>query len=93
MSGRAKRVLVYTAALLTAPLPVMPWERGTHEFALSLAPCGLILALGSLYALRGELRQQARGLLGQKIVAASGITLLFGASLLVGSVVYLLRAG
>ena len=93
MSGRAKRVLVYTASLLAAPLPVMPYEKGTREFMLALAVCGLVLALGSFYALRGELKHKALGLLGNKLVASSAITLLFGASLLVGSVVYLFRAG
>jgi hypothetical protein len=90
MSGRSKRVLVYTVSLLAAPLPVMPWAKGTYEFVVSLVPCGVILALGSFYALRGELRLRARGLLGQKLVAASAITLLFGAALFVGSLVYLL---
>jgi hypothetical protein len=90
MTGRAKRVFVYTAALLSAPLPLMPWERGTRESVVALVPCGLVLALGSLYVLRGELGGP-RGLLGNKLVAASSITLLFGASLVVGSAVYLLR--
>lgn len=89
MSGRAKRVLVYTAALLGAPLPLMPFEKGTREFAMAVAACGLALSLGSFYVLRGELRLRARGLLGTKLVAASAITLLFGAGLLAGSVVYL----
>ena len=89
MSGRAKRVLVLTASLLAAPLPVMPFEKGTREFALSLAACGLVLALGSLYVLRGEWRDRPLGLLGQKLVATSSILLLFGASLLAGSVIYL----
>ena len=90
MSGRAKRVLVLTASLLAAPLPVMPFEKGTREFALALVACGFVLALGSLYVLRGELRLRARGLLGAKLLATSAILLLFGASLFVGSVVYLL---
>ena len=90
MSGRARRVLVYTASLLAAPLPVMPYEKGTREFAFALAACGLVVTLGSFYVLRGELRLRARGLLGAKLVASSLITLLFGAALLAGSVVYLL---
>ena len=92
MSGRAKRVLVYTAALLCAPMPVMPYERGTREFALALMACGAILALGSFYVARGELGREARDLLGYKLIASSLITLLFGLSLFVGSAVYLLRA-
>ncbi len=90
MSGRAKRVLVLTVSLLTASLPVMPFEKGTREFALSLVACGLLLSLGSLYVLREELRHRPLGLLGQKLVATSSILLLFGASLFVGSVIYLL---
>jgi hypothetical protein len=89
MSGRARRVLVYTAALLVAPLPVMPFERGTRAFVLSLAPCGLFIAVASFYVLRGELTLRARGLLGNKLVAASLITLLFGAALLAGAVVHM----
>ena len=91
MSGRAKRVLVYTTTLLLAPLPLMPHARGTPQFAAAVGACGLALALASLYVLRGELRLKARGLLGQKLAAASAITLLFGASMFMGSVVYLWR--
>lgn len=78
---------VYTATLLLSPLPMMPFERGTREFALSLIACGTLLAAGSLYTLIGERR--SRSLLGMKLIAASAITLLFAASLLVGSLVYL----
>ena len=91
MSGRAKRVLTYAVALLVAPLPVIPWERGTPEFALSLVPCGLFLTFVSFYVLRDELRPATRGLLGFKLVAATLVTLLFGAGLVVGAAVYLLR--
>ena len=88
MSGRGKRVLVYTASLLAAPLPVMPFERGTREFAFALIACGLALSLGSFYVVRGEWRGP-RGPLGDRLLASSLITLLFGASLFLGSVVYL----
>jgi hypothetical protein len=91
MSGRAKRVLVYTASLLIAPLPVMPFVRGTREFALGVAACGVILSLGSFYVARGEWRLEARGLLGNKMLASSFITLLFGLGMLVWSLVYLGR--
>lgn len=91
MPGRAKRVLVYAAALILSPAWLMPWELGTREFALALVPYGLALSLLSLYVLRGELAFREPGLLGWKLVAASFITLLFAASLAVGSVVYLLR--
>ncbi len=91
MSGRARRVLVYTAALLLAPLPVMPYARGTREFALAVAACGAVLALSSLNLARGELRLRHRGLLGNKLLAASLITLAFGAAMFVGSIVYLIR--
>jgi hypothetical protein len=89
MSGRAKRVLVYTASLLLAPLPLMPFERGERGFALAVAACGAVLSLGSFYVARGELRLKARGLLGMKLLASSLITLAFGASMLLGAVVYL----
>ena len=89
-SGRGKRVLVYTASLLTAPLPVMPYERGEPEFALAAAVCGAVLALGSFYVFRGEAGLKARGLLGAKLVAASLITLLFGLSIVAASLASLI---
>ena len=89
MSGRAKRILVYTASLLTAPMPVMPFDKGTREFAFALMACGAILTLSSFYVVRGEMRLKHRPLVGNKLLASSLITLLFGASLLVGSIVYL----
>jgi hypothetical protein len=92
ISGRAKRVIVYTASLLTAPLPVMPYVKGTREFALALVVCGAILSLGSFYVARGELKLEARGLLGNKLVASSLITLLFGIGMLVGAIIYLFRS-
>ena len=90
MSGRGKRVLVYTASLLAAPLPLMPFVPGTRESVLSLIPCGLVLSLSSLYVVMGEWRGP-RDLLGMKLLASSLITLLFGLSLFLGSVVYLGR--
>jgi hypothetical protein len=89
MSGRAKRVLVYTVSLLVAPMPVMPFERGTREFALAVMACGAILTLSSFYVARGEIKLKARSLLGNKLLAASIITLLFGASMFAGSILYL----
>jgi hypothetical protein len=89
MSGRAKRVLVYTASLLIAPMPVMPYEKGTREFALAVMVCGAILSLASFYVARGEMSLKARGLLGNKLLASSIITLLFGMSMFIGSIVYL----
>ena len=91
MSGRARRVLVYTATLLLAPLPVMPYAKGTREFALALTACGAALALSSLYVARGERRLKHRGLLGNKLLAASLITLIFGLGLFVGSILYIIR--
>lgn len=91
-SGRGKRVLVYTAALLVAPVPVMPFERGTREFALVVLACGAVLGLASFYVARGEARLKARSLLGKKMLAASVITLLFGALLVVWSVASLARS-
>jgi hypothetical protein len=89
MSGRAKRVLVYTASLLAAPLPVMPFEKGTRQYALAIMACGAILSLSSFYVVQGELRLTPRSLPGNKLLAASLITLLFGVLMLVGSVLYL----
>ena len=91
MSNRAKRVLVYTASLLLAPLPVMPFEPGTRECAWSLVPCSIILSLGSFYVARGELRAKARDMLGMKLIGASTVTLLFGLAMFVGTLIYLLR--
>lgn len=90
-SARGKRVLVYTAALLLAPLPVMPFERGTREFAFSLLACGACLTLASFYVARGEARIEHRSLLGNKLLASSVITLLFGVLLIVGSALSLAR--
>lgn len=89
MSGRTKRVIVYTASLLIAPLPVMPYVKGTREFAFALVVCGVILSVGSFYVARGEWKLEARGLLGNKLLAASSITLLFGLGMLVGAMLYL----
>jgi hypothetical protein len=88
ISGRAKRVIVYTASLLVAPLPVMPFVKGTREYALGVAVCGVMLSLGSFYVARGEWRLEARGLLGNKLLASSVITLLFGVLMLVWSLMY-----
>ena len=82
-------MLVYTAALLLAPLPVMPFAPGTREFAWAVAACGAALAAASYYVARGEWRLEHRGLLGNKLLAASLITLVFGMALAAGSVVYL----
>jgi hypothetical protein len=65
ISARAQRVSVYIASLLIAPLPLMPYVKGTREFALALMACGAILSLGSFYAARGELKLEARGLLSK----------------------------
>jgi hypothetical protein len=89
ISGRAKRVLVYTISLLTAPLPIMPYEKGTREFAFALIVCGAVLTLSSFYVARGEVRIKPRPLVGTKLLASSLITLLFGLSLLLGAIVYL----
>jgi hypothetical protein len=91
ISGRAKRVLVYTIALLIAPVPVMPFEKGTREFAVALVVCGAILSGASFYVARGEWRLSHRSLLGNKLLASSIITLAFGVALLAGSIFYLAR--
>ena len=91
MSGRAKRVLVYTAALLIAPMPIMPFVKGTREYVIAIMICGIILSLSSYYVAQGEMKLKARSLLGNKLLASSLITLLFGMLLFVGSIVYLSR--
>lgn len=91
MSGRAKRVIVYTAALLVAPIPVMPFEKGTREYVLAIMGYGIILALSSFYVVWGEMKLAHRSLVGNKLLAASIITLLFGMLILVGAIVYLGR--
>jgi hypothetical protein len=89
MSGRARRVIIYTAALLLAPMPVMPFVKGTREFALAVLACGVILSAGSFYAARGEWRVRPRSLLGNKLLAASAITWVFGGGLVAWSAVWL----
>jgi hypothetical protein len=91
ISGRAKRVLVYTAALLIAPMPIMPYEKGTREFVLAIILCGAILTVSSFYVAQGEARLKHRSLVGNKLLAASVITLLFGMIMVVVAVVYLSR--
>ena len=91
MSGRARRVIVYTASLLIAPMPIMPFEKGTREYVLAIMGCGLILALSSFYVVRGEIKLTHRSLVGNKLLAASVITLLFGMLILVGASMYLRR--
>ncbi|HEU4593688.1 MAG TPA: hypothetical protein VFS10_00875 [Pyrinomonadaceae bacterium] len=92
MSGRARRVLVYTATLLIAPLPLMPFERGMREFVWAVLACGVILSAGSFYAARGEWRVKPRMLVGTKLLAASAITYLFGVGLVAWSLVWLMRS-
>lgn len=91
MSGRARRVIVYTATLLCAPVPLMPFEKGTREFAVALLVCGAALSGGSFYAARGEWRERFRPLVGTKILVSSVITLLVGVSLVAGALAYLCR--
>ena len=91
ISGRAKRVLVYTASLLIAPMPLMPFEKGTREFVLASIGCGIILTLSSFYLARGELRLKHRSLLVNKLLATSLITLVFGILMLVVAIAYLSR--
>ena len=89
ISGRAKRVLVYTASLLIAPTPIMPYEKGTREYALAVMACGAILTLSSSYVVQGEMRIKHRSLVGTKLLVTALITLLFAMLMLVGSMVYL----
>jgi heme O synthase-like polyprenyltransferase len=91
IAGRTKRVLVYTASLLMAPLPIMPYEKGTRGYVLAIMMCGVVWAVSSFYVMRGEARLKHRSLVGNKLLAASVITLLFATLMLVGAIVYLSR--
>jgi hypothetical protein len=72
-------------------MPVMPFARGTREYVLAIMGYGIILVLSSFYVVRGELKLTHRSLVGNKLLAASVITLLFGMLILVGAIVYLRR--
>lgn len=91
MSGRAKRILVYTASLLLAPLPAMPFAKGTGEYALAIMGWGVIMIFSSYYVFRGEHKLKSGSLLNRKLLAVSLITLMFGLSMVIGAVVYLIR--
>ena len=83
--------MIYTASLLLSPQLVMPYAKGTREFALAALVCGVILSAGSFYAARGEWGVRPRSLLGNKLLAASALTWLFGVGLVAWSVVWLVR--
>ena len=68
----------------------MPYVRGTSEFAFAIMACGAIVALSSFYVAQGEMKIKHRPLVGNKLLAASLITLLFGVAMLVGSIVALI---
>lgn len=91
ISGRAKRVLVYTASLLIAPIPLIPYEKGTREYVLAIIVCGIIVTVSSFYVMQGEERLEHRSLVGNKLLAASAITLLLGVLMVVVAIVYLGR--
>lgn len=67
----------------------MPFAPGTRGFAWAVAACGATLAAASYYVARGEWRLRHRGPLGNRMLAASLITLAFGMALVAGSFVYL----
>ena len=52
----------------------MPFAPGTREFAWAVGAGGAALAAASYYVARGEWRLRHRGLLGNKLLAASLIT-------------------
>lgn len=80
---------MYTVGLLGAPLPSMPFERGTRGFAWALLASGVALTLASLYAAAGELRGGPRSPVGKRLLVASLGTLLLGLLMLAGSAVRL----
>ena len=90
-SARGKRIFVYTASLLGAPLLAMPFVKGTREFALAIMGWGAILSFSSSYLLQVEVKVKSRSLLSRKLLATSLITLTVGLSMLVGAVVYLIQ--
>jgi hypothetical protein len=91
ISGRAKRVVIYTASLLIAPTPIMAYEKGTRDFALAVLACGVIFSVSSLYVVGGERRLKSRSLLNLKLLATASITFLFGLFMAIGSMVFLVR--
>jgi hypothetical protein len=72
-------------------MPLMPFVKGTREYVLAILACSVILSLSSFYVVRGEMKLKNRSLVGNKLLSAALITLLFGAALLVGSLVYFIR--
>ena len=73
MRDRSRRVLIYTAAILIAPLPLVPFERGTPEFRLALlASMALVMAAGA-YVIRGEWGRP-RPMYATKLLIAAIIT-------------------
>ena len=70
-------------------MPIMPFEKGTREFALAVIACGVIVSLSSFYVVKGEKTLKSRSLLGNKLLAAAIITLLFGLFMTIGAIVYL----
>ena len=91
LSGRAKRVLVYTATLLGAPVLVLPFVPGTPAYAAAGAVCGVLLSAGSAYAARGELQTRPRLLVGTKLLICALFTLLLGVSMVAVALVWRLR--
>jgi hypothetical protein len=72
-------------------MPIMPFVKWTREYVLAVMACGAILSLSSFYVVQGEMKLKSRSLVGNKLLIAALITLLFGASLLVGSLIYSIR--
>ncbi len=71
---------------------MMPFSRGSAEFAWATLGLCAVLTFSSFYVAKGEWRIKSRSLLGNKLLASSVITLLFGVSLLVVSIVNLSKA-
>jgi hypothetical protein len=88
ISGKARRVLVYTAALLIAPMPLMPFERGEREYSLALIACGIILTLGSFYVVYGEMKYKHYTLVGNRLLISALITFIFGLLLFLGALIH-----
>ncbi len=89
LNERTKRVLVYTASLLVAPLPLMPYDKGTRAFTLALVVCSTILMLSSYYVVHRELPLKHRPLFATKMLVAAFFTLVFAIALLVAALIHL----
>jgi hypothetical protein len=91
MTPRPKRVLVYTLALLLAPVPLMPFEPGSRPFVLTLFPSMSVLVLAGVYVIRGELPAKGRPLYATKLLIAATMTSITAVLVLAFALLWLQR--